>query len=240
MEPKKNHQTRSTFALWLCHFLLISTHFALAQNPNEEKKSDEQSIKKGTKIIGAYLNFSTLNTTTVRAQGATTESAIQRLGGNVSAGKMTSDHWGLLLNLGYTSSNVTTPEAVNGVIYNRTNARRDFVITPSVRNYRYVTDEIYAFVQMSINMSVGSLTFDEFDNNNALVRYNFNTTGFGVGISPGLTYFVNKKLSTEVAIGVIGYSIYNGKDSLGNTTRATNFQSLFYQSSVDLGFVYYW
>jgi hypothetical protein len=218
---------------------LLSTGLALGQNPPPADADDDRSIKKGTTIIGAYFNFSTSKTTTVRVKGLTTESSVDKLGGNATFGKMVSDHWGLLLNLGFENSNTVTPTVVNGTLYNPINDRNDFIITPSVRHYRNVAEGIYVFIQGSMTFSKGTLTADEFDKFDQLIRYNYNTTGFGMGISPGVTYFLNKKLSTEIAIGVIGFSVYNGKDSLGNTTQTNGFQALFYQNSVSLGFVYY-
>jgi|GEM_PF-3179240 len=228
---------KHTFLLYLI-FTAI-THKSVGQNLAVSEATNDGSIKKGTTIVGAYFNFSTTNTTTVRVRGLTTESSVVKLGGNVTAGKMISDHWGLLLNVGYQSSNTTTPTVVNGTLYNPINDRSDFIVSPSFRRYKNVSEGIFLFIQTSVMMSVGTLTADEFDKNDKLIRYNFNTTGFGAGISPGMTYFVNKKLSTEIAIGVIGFSVYNGKDSLGNTTQTNSFQSLFYQNSVSLGFVYY-
>jgi hypothetical protein len=211
----------------------------IAQNSTKSESTNDGSIKKGTTIIGAYFNFSTLKTTDVKAKGLTTETTGNKLGGNVTAGKMVSDHWGLLLNLGYENMSTSVPTFVNGTLYNPINDRSDFIITPSVRHYRNVSEGIFLFIQTAVTFSVGNLTADEFDKNDQLVRYNYNTHGIGVGISPGITYFISKKLSTEIAIGVIGFSVYHGKDNLGNTTQTSSFQSLFYQNSVSLGFVYY-
>jgi hypothetical protein len=226
-------------ALAMCMLFRISTSLGQSQSTPPVEATNDGSIKNGTTIIGAYFNFSTSKTSTVRVKGLTTESSVDKLGGNVTAGKMVSDHWGLLLNLGYSSANTVTPTVVNGTLYNPVNDRSDFIISPSVRHYRNVAEGIYIFIQGSVTFSKGTLTADEFDKFDQLVRYDYNTTGFGMGISPGVTYFLNKKLSTEIAIGVIGFSVYNGKDSLGNTTQTNGFQALFYQNSVSLGFVYY-
>jgi hypothetical protein len=239
MKPTLNFLAGFTFAFLLCLMLTVTPHEATAQNTALSEATNDGSIKKRTTIIGAYFNFSTSNTTTVRVKGLTTTSSVIKLGGNVTAGKMISDHWGMLLNLGYESANITTPVVVNGTLYNPINNRSDFIITPSFRRYKNVSEGIFLFIQTSVMMSIGTLTADEFDKNDQLIRYTFNTTGFGAGISPGITYFMNKKLSTEIAIGVIGFSVYNGKDNLGNTTQTNGFQSLFYQNSVSLGFVYY-
>jgi hypothetical protein len=216
----------------------VSVTLTMAQDASGVQNNDG-SIKKGTTIVGAYFNFSTLRTSKDKVKGIDTEASTIKLGGNLTAGKMISDHWGMLLNLGYTSTNSLTPTINNGTLYNLLDDRNDFIITPSMRYYKLINEGYYLFVQTSLSMSIGTLTTDEFDKNDNLIRYDYNTTGFGFGISPGLTYFMTKKLSTEIAIGVFGFSVYNGKDNYGNKTSTTNFQSLFYQNSVSLGFVYY-
>ena len=152
---------------------------------------------------------------------------------------MFSDHWALLLNLGYVSSKNEIPTTLNGTTYNLGDTRNDFVIAPSFRYYQLMSEGTYFFIQGTVYTSVGNLDADEFDKNNLITTYNYDTHGLGFGISPGITYFMTKKLSTEIAIGVLGYSILKGEDKFGNKTETDTFQFLFYQNSVSLGFVYY-
>jgi hypothetical protein len=207
------------------------------------KKDDDLPIKKGTFIIGSYFNFSTLNTSRNRIKGFDTETSTIRLGGDVTTGKMFTDHWGFVVNLGYTSTSSSSPQVIgtgpNAVLYNLKTSQNDFKITPALRYYKPVGEGYYLFIQTAAQVSFGTLSSDEFDKNDNLIRYDFNTTGFGMGISPGLCYFMSKKLSTDISIGMIGFSILNGKDNYGNKTQITNFQSLFYQNSISLGFVFY-
>jgi hypothetical protein len=221
---------------------LCCTSSGSAQD-SELKSDTDAPIKKGTFIIGSYFNFSTLNTSRDRIKGFDTQTSNIRLGGDFTAGKMISNHWGFIVNLGYTSTSSSTPQ-VNGtgasaILYNLKSSQSDFVVMPALRYYKVVSDGYYLFIQTSAHFSFGSISSDEFDKNDNLVHYDFSTTGFGMGISPGLTYFMTKKLSTEISIGILGFSVLNGKDNYGNKTQTTNFQSLFYQNSVSLGFVYY-
>lgn len=226
--------------------LSLST-FAQAQEKEKatesKTKEDDRSIKKGTLFIGSFFNFSALNSTRDRVKGFDTETKNIKLGGNLTAGKMLSDHWGLMLNLGYNSTSSTSPQIVglgnNATLYNLNSTQNDFIIVPGIRYYKLVAEDTYLFVQSAAQISFGTLNSDELDKNQNIVNYNFNTNGFGFGISPGISYFMTKKLSSEIAIGVVGFSVYDGKDSLGNKVHVTNVQSLFYQSSVSLGFVLY-
>jgi hypothetical protein len=199
----------------------------------------EQSIRKGKTFVGTYFNFSIANTTKNKVAGVDTNSDQIKLGGNVTGGKMLSDHWGVLLNLGYTETNTTTPLVVSGVAYNAKDKRSDYTIAAAVRYYKLISEDTYFFLQGGALLSKGTLDTDELDRSSVLQTYSYKTTGYGVGISPGFSYFMTDKLSTEISIGLLGYSVFNGKDEFGNTTQTTTFQSLLYLNSVSLGFVFY-
>jgi hypothetical protein len=213
-----------------------------AQN-DSTKSDDDVPIKKGTFILGSYFNFSVLNTSRDRARGFDTETSTTRLGGDVTMGKLFTDHWAWVLNFGYTSTSASNPQVVgtgaSATLYNLKSEQNDFKITPSLRYYKAVGEGYYLFIQTSAQVTFGTLASDELDKNDLPIHYNFNTVGFGMGVSPGMCYFVSKKLSTDISIGMIGFSILNGKDNYGNKTQISNFQSLFYQNSISLGFVYY-
>ena len=217
--------------------LFIMCFQTLAQTP--EDQPNDGIIKKGTWLAGSYFNFSNSTTSKNRVFANDTESSQIKLGGNVTGGKMISDHWAFLLNLGYVSSKSVTPATLNGTTYNLGDERSDLFIAPSFRYYQLMSEGTYFFVQGIVYTSFGTLNVDEFDRNNLVTTYNFNTNGLGFNISPGITYFMTKKLSTEIAIGILGYSILKGSDEFGNKTETDTFQFLFYQNSVSLGFVFY-
>lgn len=58
-------------------------------------------------------------------------------------------------------------------------------------------------------------------------------------ISPDISYFMTDRLSTEISIGILGYSKFSGEDDVGNKTETLTFQSLLYLDPISLGFVYY-
>lgn len=127
---------------------------------------------------------------------------------------------------------------MGGIPYEVNDERTDFLIAPAVRYYALVSEGTYFFVQGTIFVSRGTMQSQEFDAGQ-IVNLNFKTNGFGVNISPGISYFMTDKLSTEISIGILGYSLFTGEDALGNKTETVTFQSLLYLNSISLGFVYY-
>lgn len=199
---------------------------------------EELSIRKGKVLLGSYFSFSASTVEKTRASGLNTESDVIAAGINITGGKMISDHWGLLLMAGYRQSSTSTPISAGTVSTVFEDTREDYIISPAVRYYKLISDATYFFVQGNIFVSRGSSSTDEFDGTQK-VTINLNTQGFGFGISPGFSYFMTDKLSTEISIGILGYSILKGEDDKGNKTEAKTFQSLLYLNSVSLGFVYY-
>jgi hypothetical protein len=189
-------------------------------------------------LLGSYFSFSASTVEKTRSSGLNTQSDVIAAGINITGGKMISDHWGVLLMAGYRQSSTSTPINAGTVSTVFEDTREDYIISPAIRYYKLISDATYFFVQGNIFVSRGSSSTDEFDGTQK-VTINLNTQGFGFGISPGFSYFMTDKLSTEISIGILGYSILKGEDDQGNKTEARTFQSLLYLNSVSLGFVYY-
>lgn len=216
---------------------LIASVNVCAQDTVDEP-AEELSIRKGKVLLGSYFNFSIATVEKTRANSLDTKSDVLRAGINITGGKMLSDHWGILLIAGYSQSSTTTPVSVGAINTVFEDFKEDYTIAPAVRYYKLISDATYFFVQGTVFVSRGTSTSDEFNGTNK-VSVKLKTQGFGVGISPGFSYFMTDKLSTEISIGVLGYSITSGEDGQGNKTVAKTFQSLLYLNSVSLGFVYY-
>src|SRR5579859_2909216 len=146
---------------------------SLAQN-EAAKADDDRPIKKGTFIVGSYFNFSVLNSSKDRVRGFDTETSTIRLGGDVTLGKLFTDHWAYVVNLGYTSTSSSAPQVVgNGpsaVLYNLKSDQNDFKVTPSLRYYKQVGDGYYFFIQTAVQVTFGSLASDELDKNDIPVH----------------------------------------------------------------------
>ncbi len=204
----------------------------------KEEAAEDLSIRKGKVLLGSYFNFSASTIEKTRTSGINTNTDAIVAGINITVGKMLSDHWGILLIGGYRQSSSNTPVTVGAISTTFEDFKEDYSIAPSVRYYKLISDATYFFIQGSISYSKGTASSDEFNGTNK-VNIKLNTHGYGVGISPGFSYFMTNKLSTEISIGLLGYSIYSGEDKQGNKTDVKTFASLLYLNSVSLGFVYY-
>ncbi len=198
---------------------------------------EEKSVKKGKVLLGTYFSFSSATIERTRAIRPYTETDALGTGINITVGKMLSDHWGLSLIAGYDRESKTTPSPVGSLVFKQIN--ESYSIAPAVRYYAEIGDATWFFVQGGFFVSRGKSSEDEPDGSGGIVTVNLETKGFGVGLAPGISYFMTRKLSTEISIGVLGYSIISGEDDSGNKTVYKTFESLLYLNSVSLGFVYY-
>lgn len=217
--------------------LLCLLH-SLSLSAQDTDSLEDLSIRKGKVLLGSYFNFSLSTVDKTRGSGFNTSSDVVSAGINITGGKMLSDHWGVLLIAGYRQSSTSTPVTLGNTSVTFEDFREDYTISPAVRYYTLISDATYFFVQGSVVVSRGTSRSDEFDGTQK-VSINLNTQGFGVGISPGISYFMTDKLSSEISIGILGYAILSGEDDQGNKTVTKTFQSLLYLNSVSLGFVYY-
>ncbi len=227
-------KTRLTLVFLL---VLASVHMANGQEAKEEASSD-QSIRKGKVLLGSYFDFSKSTIDRTRTGRSNSSTDVLSVGINITGGKMLSDHWGLLLIAGYSQASKVTPFTVAGTSFTFEERTEDYSFAPAVRYYKLIGDATYFFLQGGVFVSRGTSQADEFDGT-SIVQLDFKTSGFGAGISPGFSYFMTDKLSTEISIGLLGYSIFTGEDDKGNKTVSKTFQSLLYLNSVSLGFVYY-
>lgn len=203
-----------------------------------DEPAEYVSIRKGRVLLGTYFNFSVATVEKTRTARIDTKSDVLDAGINITVGKMLSDRWGILIIGGYSQSSTTTPLTIGGNSFKLEDSKEDYTIAPAVRYYALISEATYFFIQGTVFLSRGTASTDEF-NGTGIDNLKFKTHGFGVGISPGISYFMTNKLSSEISIGVLGYSIFSGEDDLGNKTEARTFQSLLYLNSVSLGFVYY-
>jgi hypothetical protein len=220
-------------------FIFLTQSFNVLAQDQKADAGSEESVHKGAILLGSYFNLSLSTVAKTRVNRIDTQSDVTRIGVNITGGTMLSDHWGILFSAGYFESNVATPITFGGQTYLFKDNSLNYIISPSVRYYKLISESTYFFVQGSASITRGTADSDELDNNNNIVQLNFKTRGWGVGISPGFSYFMTKKLSTEISIGILGYSVITGEDDQGNKTETRTFQTLLYLNSVSLGFVFY-
>lgn len=221
--------------------LLILLWAALAYSPvkAQDSTTSELPIQKGKVLLGTYFEFlaGTVEKTRISPRPSTKSDLISA-SINITVGKMLSDRWGLLLLAGYSNSSTTTPVTVGPNSTTFEDFAESYSIAPAVRYYAPISEEVWFFMQGAAFISRGKTSTDEFDGTSK-VNIKLNTRGWGFGISPGISYFLTDKLSSEISIGLLGYSVLSGDDGKGNETTARTFQSLLYLNSVSLGFVYY-
>ena len=222
-----------TFALIL--FSQLSGHCVFAQSSPQD-----EYIKKGTNLLGAFFNFSqSSDNTNISGTNLSLKTISNTTGGNLTYGKMTSHRWGLLLNMGYSGSFASVPTSSAGQIYNLETTRNELVISPSLRHYTFASQGNYFFISFSCQYRNGVLDTQQLDKNNNINNVNYNTNGFGAAISPGFTSFFSKKIAAEISIGALGFLNVSGKDAKGSTVQINTNQFLFYQNSVNLGLFCY-
>jgi hypothetical protein len=214
-------------------FAIICFSTAKAQDAGEV--AEEPSIAKGKVLLGSYFNFSFSTIDKVRPSRNTSSDVVD-IGINITTGKMLSDHWGVILVGGYAKTSSLTPIPTTSIIFEEVS--ESYSLAAGVRYYALISDATYFFVQGGLRYSRGNTSADEF-NGTAIENIKLKTHGFAVGISPGISYFMTNKLSTEISIGLLGYTVVKGEDENGNSTEVRSFQSLLYLNSISLGFVFY-
>lgn len=218
--------------------LLLACILSAEAQTADAEAAEEPSIRKGKVLLGSYFNFSLSTVDKTRVGRPSTSKDVVDIGINITTGKMLSDRWGLILIAGYAKTTSVTP--IPGTLVTLDENSEGFSLAAGVRYYALISDATYFFVQGGFQFSRGNTSADEINATaTGLENIKLKTHGFTVGLSPGVSYFMTKKLSTEISIGLLGYTIVKGEDDSGNSTEVRAFQSLLYLNSVSLGFVYY-
>jgi mannose-6-phosphate isomerase-like protein (cupin superfamily) len=218
--------------------IVLASLSSMPLNAQDTTATETLSIRKGKILLGTYFEFQAGTVEKTRVNRPGTSSDLLSASINITVGKMLSDKWGILLLAGYSQTNVTTPIPGSPTGANFATYAESYSIAPAVRYYAPISEEVWFFLQGAAFISRGKSSEDEIAPG-GITTIKLNTRGWGFGISPGISYFLTDKLSSELSIGLLGYSVLSGDDGLGNETTARTFQSLLYLNSVSLGFVYY-
>ena len=241
----------SFYSIIFSFIFLFMASYSMAQKPLENTSSniphDEPNdgvIKKGTILIGTFFSFGNTFNTELKANNVKSGVQSLTLGTNITSGYMISNKWAALLNIAFThtkTTNFDVSTSVSGDPINQYVNRTNYIFTSGMRYYMPVSEGNYFFLQWTGQFTFGNDTRTEINiTKNTQVGYNmFNDMGGGIYFNPGFTSFISKKLAAEISIGVLSYSIIQGKDPNGDTTLSGGFQFLLYQNSANLGFVYY-
>jgi hypothetical protein len=124
---------------------------------------------------------------------------------------------GIGLNYGRTKNEgLNTSE---GISENSESLSQSFIISPFLRTYKGLSSNLALFLQGELGYSRGWLSGTENDR----PEFTGNQNQYTIGVRPGLTYFMSKKLALETTIGSLVYSKFDSEGSEANTSSGSNF-----------------
>ncbi|WP_405410928.1 outer membrane beta-barrel protein [Maribacter sp. Asnod1-A12] len=212
------------------------TTFCAAQETEEK-----QIIEKGTWNITGKTSINFSNSTdysypTSLFFGDTRETSSSSILITPSFGYAFKDNISLGLGLQY--RNYTSEGTISDDITSNSSksTQHGLGIAPYVRAYKGIGKQLSLYLQGEANY-FKSWNSNKLNNQNDQNDYNINT--IFIGIRPGITYFLNKKLAMEVNYGSLGYSFSELKYDAGNYSKNNNFNLNLNTSGLLFGVAYY-
>ncbi|NJB71862.1 hypothetical protein GGR42_002324 [Saonia flava] len=208
----------------------------------QESQKEKLIIEKGTWNVGGNLSFRVSkndnnDASQIRENENTSISFFPNVGYAVGKNIIT----GLGLGYGYSKSEILS--ANEGAINNFTsNDSRTFTIAPYIRGYFPLGEKLAFYTQGEVGFSKTKNTSDD-ENNNMVINERKNNSYF-IGIRPGITYFVSKKLALETGIGFLGYTktdseLKSDSGTFDQSGKASNFNFSLNSSDLLFGLSYY-
>ncbi|WP_107039747.1 outer membrane beta-barrel protein [Brumimicrobium mesophilum] len=191
---------RTLFITTILSFFLVFSSQAQSLEPTEFSQPT-----KGDYILGGTLGFN-LNTTPILG----VQSRSLRFLIAPSFGKFISDKYLIRGGLGYSHSSNYYGSSSFENIAGRTNS---FSLRFGVTRFYPIVDKLYFTLEGYIG---GGLVLDNFSNGNL----NTNSTNATIGVSPGLTYFINNRWMINSSMGVVNYKVSGGSGVNTHTINA--------------------
>ncbi|MBC7922725.1 MAG: outer membrane beta-barrel protein [Ferruginibacter sp.] len=159
---------------------------------------------KGKVLLGGSLGITSSAERDKLANGQTLKQNGRGFSVNPGIGFFVADGWALGIDLGYESFfSESTALGSSASTIEQTN--RVFSVSPFARYYRMLGDRISFFGQAT----VGSLSSGTNETTPATSTQGGKTifTGYqvGLGITPGVTYFISPKVGIEASLGLLSY-----------------------------------
>ena len=173
--------------------------------------SSSAQIEQGRIMLGGSLGFS--SSTSETDAGGTTADGPESSGFEIMpyGGYFITDNIAVGLGVGYSSS--TTDDQTTETEMSA------FNVEPFARYYMNMGDRFYMFAHLGIPFESGTSE----TTTGGVTADGPETTSFGVGITPGLSYFVSDNVVIEAAFGFLGYtSDVSELDAGGVTTETTS------------------
>ncbi len=210
--------------LLLCT-MLLALSFANAQEREGNKKL---TIEKGTWYVGGNISFGHDSS---EFEDSPEASKYFNFNFSPKVGYTINDNLILGLGLGYGYSK----NEIENTINNPANTSNNFRIFPYIKKHFPIGEKLTISVQGEFRYS-----YSEYENNDVFNSYSGHTNEYFIGVRPGITYFLNKKLALEANIGALGYT--NSTQKYGNPPKRTSSSFNFNINSTDLmfGLSYYW
>ncbi len=175
---------------------LLTSFYTLAQ---EVTDGDKLIIKKGITNLGGNFNFSTNNQD---FSSETSQNIIKNsiFGIQPRFGYFVANNVEIGIGLGYTQVTQNNLQQRQPVTENE-NTQSAFAIIPYVRGYKSINKNLLLFLQGEIAYSTIQ---SELQDNGRII-----STGSGnefrIGIKPGITYFISKRMALEASLGGLTY-----------------------------------
>ena len=208
--------------------LLLSTMLLALSFAYGQEKNEKLTIEKGTWYVGG--NFS-LGHTNSEYEDSSETSKYFNFNFSPKIGYTINDNLIIGLGIGYGYTESELENSTN----NPANTTNHFRVFPYIKKHFPVGEKLTVSLQVEFRYS-----YSEYENNDILNSYSGHTNEYFIGIRPGITYFLNKKLAIEANIGSLGYT--NGTQEYGNPPKRTWNSFNFNINSTDLmfGLSYYW
>lgn len=125
----------------------------------------------------------------------------------------------------------------NNSIFSSSTLTRQFVgITPYISGYKGIGKQLSLYLQGEASYGRSWSTSQQ---NGESTNDNRNGNNLFIGIRPGITYFLHKKLAIESTFGSLGYSFTESKSDGGSYSNNNDFNLAINPSNLFFGIAYY-
>ncbi|MCH8555118.1 MAG: porin family protein [Schleiferiaceae bacterium] len=189
--------------------LVVGTYTAQAQ------------LEKGSLLLSGDIGFnSSTGKMEITSGGNTVTQADPKFTDfnlNLQGGYFVADNFAVGLGIGYGLSKITEDgddfldEISTGI----------FAINPFARYYIPYTNKFAFFAQLDLGIGFGS-TKTESRMGNTTITDEGSVNVFGIGVSPGFTYFLTESIGLDLRVGFLGYNSASTSFESNNSTTTNS------------------
>jgi outer membrane protein len=196
----------------------------------------QAQLAAGQIAIGGSLGFTAESST--NKTGAVTVDGPKTTSFNImpSVGYLVTDKIEIGLGIGYAMT--SREETLNNNKDVRKFSTSVFAIMPYARYYMMMAGNVGFFGQAGISFASGTAKTEITPQGGPTTSTSSDISAFGLGVSPGIIYFMNDKIAIEAAWGALGYNRFSEK--MGDDETITTIGGLdLNTSTLKFGFRYY-